>query len=458
MPNEVEIENRIRVEFERCLTDLGATANDDDIQFLAHIVAHTMSSPGRYFHRAQHIFELLLPTDPILSLAALFHDVVYFQVDEGFPELANEFLSSKIRSDAQGVFLKEDALTAAPGLAVVCGIFNVKPGQKLDPMNGLNEFLSAILAEHYLRPFLPLKVLSQIAACIEATIPFRSSAKGPNSAQALALTLSRCNREFSLGFDENEISVVVKRAVNLANRDVQNFASENHALFLATTWLLLPERNDRLRGDLFTFGDYRKSIQKMVGFFKFLSSDRVFNQYDGFPDDEAFLASKGVAATNIAIAREYLNAKLVAIGVLEALACLTDGDLPMVQFLGNVKPSDHSKRRMEDYLPEPIDSSESSSLILALLQKGRPLESNFDLRNSPLAAYLMSNLTRLQWEDLSSACQLYFDGKITAIEYLMRLPKKLITSVVNACVQSCPMRSDSLKATLASLNEDQMGR
>lgn len=454
----LEIESRIRREFELHLRALSATADAKDIDFLAHLVVHSMSNPNRSFHRTEHLLGLLLPSDPILSLAALFHDIVYFQVDEGFPALANEFLNSIVRSEGHGLFLRESEQAVSPGIALVCAVFNILPGQKLDPMNGQNEFLSAVLAERYLSPFLPARILVQIVACIEATIPFRSKVKGVAAAQALALRLSKCNDLFHLGFEKAEISEVVKRAVHLANRDVQNFAAENHAWFLATTWLLLPERNARLRGDQFTFADYRKSVQKMVGFFNFLSADLVFSQFEGFPDADAFDASQKAAAKNIAIAREYLDAKLVAIGVLEVLVNLTGGDLPILKFLGDVRSSDVSNRRMEDYLPASEGPLECDPVVFGLLQAGRALETNFDLRNSPLAAFLMSNMSKDQWEDVSTACHQYFNGEITAIDCLMRIPLNVVTSIVSACSKSCPSRSGALMEILSSLNENQLGR
>lgn len=461
MQSELNVEIRIKGEFKTHLAALGATVDEAELNRLAQIVSHAMSNKRRLFHRAHHIFELLVPTDPILSLAALFHDVVYFQVDDGFPEFTNEFLCSKVRIDSQGIILRDDVQSSASsndiGFLLICDIFSVKPGQRLDPLNGLNEFLSAVLAEKYLSPHLPLKTISQIVACIEATIPFRPSVNSMTPPQTFAIQFSNCSQKFNLGFDKKEISEIIKRAVHLANRDVQNFASEDHAWFLATTWLLLPERNESLHGNLFTFADYRKSIQKMVGFFNFLSPDLVFNQFEGFPDNNEFRNIKLRAEQNISIARKYLNAKLIAIGVLEALANLTGGDIPVVEFLGDVKSTDSSKRRMEEYLPVPKDSGESDSIVLSLLQTGRTLESKFDLRNSPLAAYLMRNLNPKQWSDISSACLVYFDGKMNAFELLQNVPMTILTSIVDACSHSCPKRSNLLAKSLKSLSENSTG-
>jgi len=64
------------------------------------------------------------------------------------------------------------------------------------------------------------KELLKITTCIEATIPFRSQA---------------------------EIEDIVRLAVVLANKDIENFSVLDAGLFLDNTWKLLPETNMSLR-------------------------------------------------------------------------------------------------------------------------------------------------------------------------------------------------------------------
>ncbi|HZX00624.1 MAG TPA: hypothetical protein VFF45_00105 [Bacilli bacterium] len=52
-----------------------------------------MTGPWRYFHTPNHIFEVGGTDDPIEVLAALFHDIVYVQVDRGIQFNVAHFLT-----------------------------------------------------------------------------------------------------------------------------------------------------------------------------------------------------------------------------------------------------------------------------------------------------------------------------------------------------------------------------
>lgn len=63
-------------------------------------VYRAMAAQTRNFHTLEHVFALANPTDPIQSLAALFHDLVYHQVDLGFSvgiqELITPYIAQKM--------------------------------------------------------------------------------------------------------------------------------------------------------------------------------------------------------------------------------------------------------------------------------------------------------------------------------------------------------------------------
>jgi hypothetical protein len=48
---------------------------------IAKLIVQTMTGVWRYFHSTEHIFEVGGYRDAIEVLAALFHDIVYVQVD-----------------------------------------------------------------------------------------------------------------------------------------------------------------------------------------------------------------------------------------------------------------------------------------------------------------------------------------------------------------------------------------
>lgn len=428
------------------LVALGANPGTAVLKEIASLIVRSMSNPNRFFHAPTHALDLIgQDHDPIMSLAALFHDIVYYQVDEGFPALAGKFLKSVVRVDQSGIVLSENSLRDRPDLAMVCAIFDMKPGQVLNPINGQNEFLSALVAHETLQRLLTAQILVQIYACIEATIPFRSKHGGRDPIVELEKSLRACNSKFNLNLPEATQIATMKRAVELANRDVKNFSSPDVSWFLATTWLLLPERNPSLRGDSFTIKEYRVGLQKMEDFFNFLSADLVFKQYRGFPDDVEHAARTKSAADNIASARGYLKAKIAAIGLIEALASETGGDLQIATFLGKIRRADKG-HRMEDLLPRPAKSAPHQPALLSLLQKGRAFEATFDLQNSPLAAFVYRQIGDKGLDSLMPVTKQFFAGEITSSEYLKYVPGFILSPIADACARICLSRAEALNS------------
>src|ERR1700677_4200290 len=70
---------------EGALTALGHQVEPLRVERWALRVHRAMSGQGRSFHRADHIAELAQGADPLETLAVVFHDVVYLQVDQGLP-------------------------------------------------------------------------------------------------------------------------------------------------------------------------------------------------------------------------------------------------------------------------------------------------------------------------------------------------------------------------------------
>lgn len=76
-------------EYQKCLDKLVWATNHLQVEVsqtkleqIAELIVQPMTGPWRYFHTPDHIFEVGGSTDPIEVLAALFHDLVYVQVDQ----------------------------------------------------------------------------------------------------------------------------------------------------------------------------------------------------------------------------------------------------------------------------------------------------------------------------------------------------------------------------------------
>lgn len=124
---------------------------------------------------------------PLQVLAALFHDLVYYQLDDGFPAHSAHLLDNVTREDGDALVLQpipaddtERALCAA--------VFGFAPNQVLPLYGGMNEFLSAVVAARLLHAHMGVADLIAVLACIEATIPFRTpDAQGHSAVSRLAL-------------------------------------------------------------------------------------------------------------------------------------------------------------------------------------------------------------------------------------------------------------------------------
>lgn len=200
---------------------------------IAELITQAMTGPWRWFHTTEHIFEVGGLGDAIEVLAALFHDLVYVQVDKGVSVNISFYIAPFVKEvRAQLVIRDANELPDSPAFEMVAAIFGLVPGQSLAAMSGQNEFLSALIAALALSPLLSFEQIAQIIACIEATIPFRPlSSSGLRASEQLYERLVRVSKQFNLGWDESKTVEVVKRSIRLANRDVENFAYPNSANF-----------------------------------------------------------------------------------------------------------------------------------------------------------------------------------------------------------------------------------
>ena len=352
------IQHTIKV-LQRIFNDLHVTISLYTIERLAVIIHSAMGGAARNFHTLEHVFNMLHPSDPLHCLAALFHDIVYYQVDKGFPPEIHNILSSYIREEEGDVYISKTIPPDDRIIFLTLDIFHFTMGQKLSPFGGLNEFLSALVMNKILGSIIPEKDCVQITVCIEATIPFRTQNREDEGwATDLELRLAHCNEKYGLSMSPEEVVAAIKRAVLFANTDVENFAEQNVGKFLDNTWRLLQESNSTLRsGEIYFIRDYRRALQKTEGFFANLNPDNVFTRYREVPPEKEYKNLQILVNRNIHIAREYLGIKLLAIAIIEALAEITGGDAPVALFMGGIPKEEEDAKRFEDFLPDHASRS-----------------------------------------------------------------------------------------------------
>ena len=436
------------------IEQLGGRVDIPKLEQIAELIIQTMRGPWRYFHTSEHIFEVGGSVDPIEVLAALFHDLVYVQVDQGVSFNISSALCPFVKEvRSQLVIRDETELPDDAMYQLVASVFGFIPGKTLSPFGGQNEFLSAVIAAKSLEPFLPASTIAEITACIEATIPFRPVApSGLSAIELLHQRLITINRDFHLGWSHAEIVEIVKRSVRLANRDVENFASPNSSNFLDNTWNLMPETNHELTNvNSYTVAGYRKSLQKMEGFLNCLKPELVFQQFMQEPDDETYANLIARTRKNIEVAKLYLGVKLITIAILEALSYRLGRDIPLSTMMGELRAPGFKTSVLEDYLPNrqiayPLESQLQRE-VLDLLEIGRNQESRYDIKNSPVSTFIIKSIGFAETENFLKKAQDFFAGHISSEEFLSYCSPDVIETISSGVMKLF----DSRKAALGKV-------
>ena len=418
---------------------------------IATLIVKTMTGPWRYFHSTEHIFEVGGSTDAIEVLAALFHDIVYVQIDGSVNFNLTYYLAPLIEEEQGELFIRKPSdLLSDSTFEIVTAIFGFVPGQVLSPLSGQNEFLSALVAAKVLESCLQPTLIVEIAACIEATIPFRSKAEsGLNPSELLHQRLISTNNQFNLRLTDEEIIQTVKRAVRVANRDVGGFGYSSSAVFLANTWSLLPETNHNLKkSGSYTVRDYRLAIQKMAGFMNFLKPELVFRQFQGEPDDQTYQGMVEQARKNIEVARLYLESKLVTNAILEALSLRLGQDVSLAIMMGELPNSGISVGRLGDSFPDLLKPYQPTTAlekeVLYLLEVGRSNGNTYDLKNSPLATFVAKYIGFDGIRQMKERSQEFFKGTISSEEFLASCNTDMTKIIINEVIKLLDNRKAAL--------------
>jgi hypothetical protein len=419
----------------RALHELGSPATTGEIERWGFSIHAALSASGREFHNHDHVIDLVTGSEPLEVIAALYHDAVYIQVDQGPPRSMREELTSVLAQCADGWRVLPSA--ASPVTGDVLHVFGRKVGDVVAPTTGLNELSSALVATIQLEPGLSREQRLVIAACIEQTIPFRVDPV-PELYRRLG----------ELGLSGPALDAAIRSAVRVGNRDVENFADNDAARFLDNTWKLLPESNPALHAPMvYTVHDYRVALLKMENFLAWLPAERVFHSWDDEPRPEVHARRVARATGNIELAVRYLRAKLYSIGLVEAIAALTGGDVPVDYFMGGVKSARRpAMKTIEQFLPGLADADDLDPPLHRLLAEGRASESSFDTGPSPLGAFLHAAVGDGAMMQGVEAAKRWWAGAGDAAAFLAAQPRRPVAAIARAAANIVDTRRDRLFA------------
>ena len=424
-----------------------------DVERMAMLIHHAMDHGRRTYHTSTHVFDMCVGMNPRQVLATLFHDIVYYQLDGGFPKDAETLLKRVVRVERDVVEVRP-LDSSDKGYAICTGVFGFTAGQALPLFGGMNEFLSAVVATRTLEPYLPLQDIIAIVACIESTIPFRmTNAAGRDSLEVLAERVGEVSKAVGLEMTQDELMRVVKDATMLANQDVSSFSETDPGRFLSTTWLLIEESNAPLAAvGIYSIKEYRGALSRMEKFLGSLNPDSVFRDFQGTPGASDFDALRAASRRNLEFATKYLGLKIVGISVVEALAKVTGGDCPVSMLLGDIRSPYGKPDRVEDFLPPPpADESQLDKQILDVLEKGRAKESASDLTVSPLTAYVYRSLGNDGAASALAQAKKMFADELSARDYLGGLDRDMVRSLTQACAHIAISRREPLLALAQSV-------
>jgi hypothetical protein len=329
-------------------------------------------------------------------------------------------------------------------------LFDFSPGQNLSLDSNMIEFLSTLVMIKKLAGLLSEKDLLQLIVLIEATIPFRPDlADGSSHFDLLEQRLTRISRDYALQLDQSAIEAMVRSAVVLANRDLQGFAAGKVSVFLDQTWQLLPETNVDLRiREGYSISAYRLAMQKMEAFLNYLQAGQIFRQYRGTPANNELQRLLELAGHNLRVGSAYLGIKLLAIAIIEALAEVTGGDVPLALFMGDIMYGKGPVQRFEDYLPAVTDGSwvDYSSQLGQVLRSGRAGLSDFDTQDAPISLFLYRSVPPADIKHYLQLAQRMFAGALGAQDFLAVLDRQVLAIIAAACAEMVSTRRDSLQA------------
>ena len=383
------------------------------------------------------------------------HDSHYIQVDGGLSELAEDSIQPYIDINQKAYSIKL-SFPDNKAAKITLDLFNMQPGYDLSASPEQNEFLSAlIVALDMEQARVPLRYIACVVQGIAGTVPF----KPQNYMNVLDRRLHRANDKYTLKLDEETLRISQLVAVDMANRDVASFRSDDLGEFVTGTMQLIPENLAEVRHGA-TPRAFLNSLKWSISFFKTLNDPynnkldirNVFHQTDwgGYPDDKTYAADITKATKNTEACSIYLKCKQVSAALVAAMATLINESETLL--LDFVRGSDFDNILQGK---RAVLSPFEQTILNVLESRKHGSIGSYDIDSSPIARALFEALgTKHMMALFDSADVTDLDDPESARLFLQTLASALGEENVYAFAQTLAnIARDPDKGCLGEVNE-----
>ncbi|MCX7999720.1 MAG: hypothetical protein N3A69_12340, partial [Leptospiraceae bacterium] len=199
----------------------------------------------------------------------------------------------------------------------------------------------------------------------------------------------------------------------------------------------------------YSISGYRTSMMKMLNFLKTLTPEQIFHQYKSVPSSNQLEEYFENTTRNLRIAELYLKSKILTVGILEALSYRIGRNTPLSTLIGEIPKDKMVIPTLDYFLPElkkpyqPQDSIEE--IVLDALTHGRGKDTTYDLKNSPITAFIVRALGFQKMENLYESLMEYYSGKIEAEEFLAKCDPFLVEVIIDGAIRIFELRIQYLR-------------
>jgi len=368
--------------------------------------------------------------------------VIYYSVDKAFQPAQLELLKGVLEFEESSDEGKDDAemvqtplkLTASvqedPVLDMTVRLFGQQAGAEL-PGFGTNEFLSAIIGVRLLSKWLNLAQLTQLAATIEGTIPFRKASEDGKTAMDRLydrLVLVAPNQP------EEWLTETIHLTASMANCDLGSFDSSNFDFFLDSSWSLIPEFRPSILDEKCSLKEYYDEFLAMEGRTKFLhmSVPNIFQVFRDVPSTDEMSNKQDKARENLDQSNDYAQVRRLQMMVL----------MELTKIAGENPEEIPGRPLLSLDLPDTQPySEEDDDVIRKFLYRGRRASYLWDPARSSLGIYLYDKLGKA---GVDAAVAVGKNKEGGPNDVLNHLPKAVVEEIASSLAVVMPSRSEVL--------------